>query len=246
MDGACESICRYFTSALHKGVGSLRDAGYKPKKREWLQKAVIFYALEKCRNLLAHDNVPVWGRFSMGEMPKSEAKAKLRRLMDRTRGFHSLKSGQTKLSEYLVDFSFSDYKITELIGSEPMPPGGKFQLLLAAESEMDEKEVKVLEDFIKLIDVKSAYKVLVSRARVGDEKTSLINALQGILSRHSRYEPKLEPHWLFVGIPALSDWMDNWDHPTVLAHHVHILDPSAASPSLTPRDDLWVWEDIIG
>ncbi|HVC96038.1 MAG TPA: hypothetical protein VND64_20290, partial [Pirellulales bacterium] len=152
-------ICRRLTRYLHHGVCAVHGSNYKPKSStEWIEKLIVFYALERCRDLVQEGDAPVWCHFTVGAMPADEAKAQVREVAERIRGFNMKDPEATTLSEYIVDFSFSTYNLKHLVGVEPMPPAGKFRLLLTAESEMDPRQQLVLDDFVKLLDIKSPVK----------------------------------------------------------------------------------------
>jgi hypothetical protein len=239
-------ICRRFTRFMHHAVCAVRASNYKPKKPEWIEKLIVFYSLERCRDLIPGDGDPVWCHFTLGAIPKGEAEAKVREVIENVRGLNFKDPAATTLSEYIVDFSFSTFNLRHLFGSEPMPENRKFRLLLAAESEMDLRQQWVLDDFVKLLEVKSPVKIVVFQARTGDQRTALLNAFQGILRRHGRYDPATEPDWLFVGIPPYSEWVKKAEDPEGLNRQVHIVHPGSNPAVVEERADWWAWTPAAG
>ena len=111
--------------------------------------------------------------------------------------------------EYLVDFSFSVLPIPLAIGQRQragIPDSVKYEMLLAAESEMG-SENEVARDFLKLLDVRARVKILVYRAR---EKNAWIsrmeNKLVTVLRGHAY--PLENDTVLIAGIPSYFQWAD--------------------------------------
>jgi hypothetical protein len=137
-----QRICRRFTRFMHHGVCAVRNHGFKPKRAAWIEKLIVFYALERCRDLVVEGgNANVWCHFTLGKVPGAETEAQVRAVIDGIRGFNMKDPAATTLSEYIVDFCFSTCNLKHLFGVEPMPPDAKFWLHLAAESEMRRKKV---------------------------------------------------------------------------------------------------------
>jgi len=189
-----ERICRRFTSHMHRGVCAIKASGFKPKRSDaWIEKLVVLFALEHCRDLISGEGDPIRCHFTLGNIPKDEVAAKVRAAVESVRGFNMKDPAATTLSEYLVDFSFSAYSLKHILGTKVVPPGGKFRLLLAAESEMSFEHRLVIDDFVKLLEIKSPVKVVVFQSRTGERRTALAQAFQDIIRRHGRYDPVNEP-----------------------------------------------------
>ena len=238
-------ICRRFTRFLHDGVRAVKLAGYKVKTpAEVVEKLIVFYALERCRDIVSDGAGPIYCHFTLPEIPDAAEKAKYRKEIDAIRGFHMKDPDATELSEYIVDFSFSTLSLKQLFGDDPSPINRKFRLLLAAESELHPtSRQRVLDDFAKLAEVKSPIKIMVYKARQGQPKQDLIGLFQDILRRHDRYDPAGEPDWLFVGIPGSAEWSAQAEVPEGLNRHVHIVRPGSDPAEIEEQPlDWWAWQ----
>lgn len=126
-----------FTRFMHRGVRAVGEANFIPNPQARINKLIVFYGLERCRDLMPAKGRPVRCRFSLGEVPEDEQAAEVRAALDAVRDFHFLAEGLTTLRPYLVDFSFSVFTRDQLLGPDPLPGEGKFEFPLTAESEMD-------------------------------------------------------------------------------------------------------------
>ena len=218
MSELLDSICSTFTKRLHWWVGEIQDYGAKPKKQDWIEKLLVFFALEDCQSLLTNEakRPKVWCRFSMGSS-KRKAKNKDRKLLQdlikTARADHLkkdfAKEAVDKLSEFLVDLSISSHKLEHADGSntdEPFPDDEKFRLLLVAESEMGSK-AEVLRDFLKLTCIECPIKVMVYKAVEQGEREAMKDAFLNVIANARREQDGAE--WLLVGIPGYKQWLDS-------------------------------------
>lgn len=248
MSKLLEDVAKKFTGRLHGRIRRMKLQKHEPGDRDWIGKLLIFFSLENCREYFETEIVkPAYCRFSLG-MPKDEVLKKIREMELLNRGRNFLKKGEKRLSEYLVDFSFSNLTIEQALGTKPMPEGRqkeKFELLMACESESSPTDTEVMKDFMKLIDVKAPIKMMIFQAREGNRRKNLMDKLGKVLQRHSKYErdKAAESQWLFIGNPGYKDWMEQIDSPNALPRQIHILDTTKAKPDFVPCDELWSWDE---
>lgn len=151
--------------------------------------------------------------------------------------FFSDKEG--KRHEYMIDFMLTTYPPGRSFRCSQLgqwPRAISYEVLLAAESEearwenndWDAVGEKILEDFVKLLDAKSRFKVMVYRVPrkgLGIQFPILRDAFQYLLRHHKGNA--MEDEWLFVGIPKGGNkWQGCRDAL------VHVLDRNAREPIL--------------
>lgn len=249
MANGTEAFCSKLTSRLHYWVGRLREAKPQMKRKAWIEKCVVFFALEDCQDLMQPhaEGAPIICRFSMNQYKKSQAeKNRLLKILKNVRADHLkhdfAKRAVDKLSEFLVDFSLSTYSLLQALGSAADAPinDGHFELLVIAESEMDDDVEKVLYDLLKLTCVPAGLKVMVFKARPdGNERKEVLDRIQTVLRNACRQDDKAD--WIFVGIPGYKEWIDDHDEPDGLLHHLHVLDRE--SGMLNEVTGWWKWKD---
>jgi hypothetical protein len=248
MSKLLEDIAGRFTGRLHGRIRCMKEfkhASLNDNTR--IGKLLIFYSLENCREFFeTPERKRAFCRFSIGQ-PKKEFEALVQKMEEKLRGRNFLKKGVKNLSEYLVDFSFSNLTIDQALGHEEMPPGReneKFELLMAAESEGDKDDKGILKDFMKLIDVKAPVKVMIFQAREGKLRDALRDKFKEVLLRHSKYhrDKSVESQWLFIGTPGYRDWMNQWKNPGGLPKQIEILDVAGNEPAFVNKSDWWSWE----
>jgi hypothetical protein len=161
-------------------------------------KAKIFQGLAACRkDLAAHFR-----------LPESELQC-----------FYTVgdkgATGKAKNTEYMgFDFTWTTYPRGRRFGYRSAGttwPSSKYRILLAAESEAAGPRLslarfldKVLEDFIKLLDVKGSLKVLVYRPPQADWARGFEvaqRAIQDVIARHHYGCCSKSEKWMFIGIP---------------------------------------------
>jgi hypothetical protein len=237
-----QQLCATFTSRLHYWVGQARHFHAQPDDRTWIEKLLVFYALEDCQEHFLQDaqgnaRKPKC-RFAMGQ-DTDETKAKLQAFLKNKRADHLLttfaKKAVRELHEFLLDFSLSGYSILEAIKSQP---DETFAFLLIGESEMGSLS-KVLEDFLKLTCIPCQFKVMVFKVRTREDyKTALREGFERVIHNARRADDKAE--WLFVGIPGYKQWIKKWDATETLPKCVYTL--NAESKTLSETNDWWIWE----
>jgi|ERR1017187_973078 hypothetical protein len=111
---------------------------------------------------------------------------------------------ETKILEYLVDYSICRFSIPQAIrqpkrNTAELQEGQSYEMLLAVESELG-NDHEVMRDFLKLLDIKSRVKCLVYYRRIreaNDERFS--QRVNWVLSHHTNFDPN--ESILLVGLP---------------------------------------------
>jgi hypothetical protein len=115
-----------------------------------------------------------------------------------------------QLTEYLLDFTWTTYPPNRRFDYEARHDwrAGQYGILLACECEShgfshaSANYQAVLEDFVKLLDVKSKIKVMAYRIAcqdVGQQVADLRSAFEHLLCYHQGYDRT--ELWLFIGVP---------------------------------------------
>ena len=149
------------------------------------------------------------------------------------------------ISEYMIDFALTTYPKERRWDSEcaPLPGNLCYEVLLAAESEegdegnVDINTIKALEDFIKLVDIKSRIKVLVYRSplnHIEDGFASVKAGMIRLLQRHARFAQD-DAQWLLVGIP----WYHQYPGLNCMNGQVDILEYSEEKKGPIIRKPEW-------
>jgi hypothetical protein len=241
-----KAVCAYFTRGMHRRIGLVRGIKVTPSKKARLNAIMVFASLEDSRRLFGKEaEIPIRCRFSMGNETKNESTKKLDELAHESRDEHFLQmvlGAQPKLEEYILDFTFSIGTLDQLRGTEIIPGGHKFRLLLGAESETSDDVSKTLEDFPKLFYVNAPIRIMVYRGR--SQKRAIEDmeaAFKRVLAKHEEFDRTNLAEWLFIGCPPYSNWYQQWEAPDGLRRQVYTLDPYAAEPVLVSKQDWWSW-----
>jgi hypothetical protein len=148
----------------------------------------VYRALKKARPVIEKRfRGPVYCRYS--GCPEGPAK----KYSDRGRVF--------KVLEYLWDFSFSRYAIPQAIEARKATRmrGGKFELLLVAESEMGTKD-EICRDLLKLLEARTTIRCLVYRQpRRFGERHEFEARMIRVLHNHAHFQ-RSPGVWLFVAL----------------------------------------------
>src|SRR5262249_13918282 len=145
----------------------------------WDFTRMVFSGLDSCRDALA---------------------TRFRLKPDALNAFRSQNTPIGRIVQYMLDFTWTTYPDNRKFYREKRSewPTVKYEVLLAAESErgnernLDSTYRMVLEDFVKLIDVKARVKVMVYRFRQSNRQQWLQDIQHGfenILRRHRGYDP---------------------------------------------------------
>ena len=132
--------------------------------------------------------------------------------------------------EFLLDFSMSSAfpRVYEQKGEQPLPQGEKFQLNIAAESEMGTKD-EVARDLLKLLIVRCHIKVLLYRRRVRKaELEKLKEKLERVFDRNV-CDPT-QDMWLVIGVPTYPKWRKKGSEAKL--DQVYTLKRRSGSPAL--------------
>lgn len=165
---------RFREELLRRSAVISQSTGRFPKKQ-------IFLALDACKPEFATKFTgPVWSRWSGIKRKPSD----------------------TKVLEYLLDYSISRHTIPQAIrqakANKPeLTDAEKYGLLLAVESELDD-DPSVARDFLKLLDVKALVKLLLFRKR--RDQPALYTRLNWVMAHHASYEPA--ESILLIGLPG--------------------------------------------
>ncbi len=114
---------------------------------------------------------------------------------------YSKNAREFKVLEYLWDFSLSRYAIPQAIEDPRAKPmvGGKFELLLVAESELGTKN-EICRDLLKLLEARTLVRCLVyRRPKMLGERQNLEARMVRVLHNHGHFAP-CPGIWLFVGL----------------------------------------------
>jgi hypothetical protein len=177
-------------SSIRSGFGDFESDRTKKDKVHFKRK--LFRGLTGCKPWLAA---------SFG-LPQAELQC-----------FFSNKDTGSKTAEYMgFDFTITTYPRNRdfaYAGSKTRWPASRYEILLAVESEavaynasLRQYRKKLLEDFIKLLDVRSRIKAMVYRPPTTHREEGFSDAkeiFEAVLSRHRHLDDKEK--WMFVGIP---------------------------------------------
>jgi hypothetical protein len=160
-----ESFCRRFSSTLIAAYDLLRGEQTHPRLARRQDSAIIFAALEDCRDLCATwaglTVNEVWCRYTLGK-PDDENKRKLRDILNKLRRINpSLDDAPGHLSEFAFDFSISSMRIDEGYSANGPTLARPFQFIVIAESELAHSIDEVAKDMLRLGAACSPLKVLV-------------------------------------------------------------------------------------
>lgn len=236
-----EKLCNRFTARLHTWVGQIRATNANPKETDWIEKLLVFFALEDCRDIF-NDSERLYCRFSMGLSGNDDKKRlqlalKEARATERDRKYAI--GSVDRLKEFLVDFSMSRTRIDNAISTTGVvsTKTERFEFLIAAESEMGNEE-DVLYDLLKLPCVYASVKIMVFKVIDNEEARGIFcRNVEHVLNTSRREDDSAT--WLFVGIPPYKLWLDNFENTENLPMMVHTLSDSG---KLVARKTWWKWQ----
>jgi hypothetical protein len=106
-----------------------------------------------------------------------------------------------KVLEYLWDFSFSRFKITQATEQRGQWPSeqSKYEILLVAESELGTAH-EICRDLLKLLEARATVRCLIFRQpKRARQREVLQKRMLRIMHRHRYFDPRSES-WLFLGL----------------------------------------------
>lgn len=153
----------------------------------------------------------------------------------------------TQLTEHLVDFSISQASLRQGQGQDALAAGGRYKMLVAAESELVTDLGNTLEDCLKLVDTTAPLKVLLYPSnRQQAARARRKEAIERLFNRNASSTLHLEAQWLFLAIPLFRDWVrEDGDIPS-LCRSVYTLrhNPEAGGNArYTLQSEDW-WNDV--
>jgi hypothetical protein len=176
---------------LHKLAKLIRDAIlsiHPPAGSGRPSTHAVYKALKRVRPVIEHHfGGPVYCRYS--GCPKGPATS------------YSVGGHSFKVLEYLWDFSFSRFAIPQAIEAPETKPvaGGKYELLLVAESEMGTED-EICRDLLKLLEARTVIRCLVYRQpkRPVDRQKFQARMIR-VLHNHAQFQ-RCPGLWLFVAL----------------------------------------------
>jgi len=162
----------------------LREEGRFPKRQ-------IFIALNGCKQLFADKTVASpKSRWSVGKKQKPR---------------------DVLVLEYLLDYSISNFSIPQAIDQKKknerrLSGDQNYHLLLTVESEFGNND-EVARDFLKLLDVRSAFRCLIYAHRPRSQG-ALSSQLEWVIAHHGCYDSDIPI--ILIALPRYpkSDFMD--------------------------------------
>jgi hypothetical protein len=106
-----------------------------------------------------------------------------------------------KSVEYLWDFSFSRFAIPQAAENKGKKKivGGKYELLLVAESELGSQD-EICRDLLKVLEARCRVRCLIYRLPKGETSRGALHArMIRVMNNHAHFRPTKEI-WLLVGV----------------------------------------------
>ena len=243
-----EAVAKRFFSHLLDNYDECMLADESAAELSWLNSAIVFLALEACREDLAppERQKEVWCRFSVGTMGFPEKRPDLEKTAEEIGKvirsnrrlnplFHAVPD---KIKEWLVDFSLSYGPVPVANDKTQRPVTGPFEMLMTAESELNGGVADVFEDWFRLIPLDSPLRVMVFKSNLADVRTEAKAKLQEQVAR--RRFPATD--WLFLGIPTFEEWISHRDNDTAVSFQAFALRASSQPDELSDLPQS-VWEE---
>ncbi|KAA0139167.1 hypothetical protein FYZ48_11035 [Gimesia chilikensis] len=228
----------------------------------WVDTLSIFYALESCKSVVGENNTC---RFSKRALSKKDLNTLLwhlnhNRAVRYRRGSKSKinyvkevgdelseSEARRKLSEFMVDFSISNYPIPLTYKDENnvddlnlMNEIFKFQLI--AESELHTKVNDIYRDCLKLTQISADYKIMLFRTGKETLAKNRKKAFERLLTNSLKEEDNAE--WLFIGLPSFVEWELKFRERKKLPVIIFTFKgpkPDDGKVKLDNKSEMWKW-----